>query len=78
MITVKQLKEKLNDFPEDMLLAINDDVSESQGLLQEIKVYNSENAPYDKGDNIWKNYSKLEGKDVLFLRYTGIITKELR
>lgn len=50
-MTVKELKEKLEQYPEDTLVAIS--CWEDQAFAESLKLCNRESAPSVRGDDIW-------------------------
>lgn len=69
-MTIKQLKEKIKDLPDEMQVAINESASEATGMLHSVRVikgYADENRPYDKGDDIWATNEVDEEDHVCFL-----------
>lgn len=70
-MTVKELIDELWKYPPDTIVAVN--VYEDQGLLNQVKLYYSDKAPYAKGDNVWATDDLPKNEPVLFLEWQPML-----
>ena len=67
MYTVEKLIEELQQFPKDMKVAINHNISEDQAMLMRVEKHNFDTVPYSGGDNIFAFGHIPYEEEVLFL-----------
>ena len=67
MYTIEKLIEDLKQYPKDMKVAINHNISEDQAMLIRLERHTIDNAPYCKGDDIWSCMNVRQDEEVLFL-----------
>lgn len=53
-MTVKELKEKLAKYPDDMQVVTYNEMSEDPGFADEVKVISPDNHPYCQGCDFWE------------------------
>ncbi len=67
MLTVKELKERIANVPDETKVAVNCDVSEDQDMATKTMMITRADAPYAKGDNVWDIYGIDDDEEILFI-----------
>ena len=65
---VKDLISKLKEFPEDLEVALYNEMSEDSSVVKQLEVHNKQNGPYNKGDDVWDLWGIDENQELLFLK----------
>jgi hypothetical protein len=67
-MTVIELIEELKKYPENMQVALYNNMSEDSSLSNELKVHNKQNGPYNKGDDVWDLWRIDKNEELLFIK----------
>jgi len=67
-MNVKQLKTLLEVFPEDMEIALYNQMSEDSSMAESLEIHSKENGPYNKGDDVWDLWQIDKNKSLLFIK----------
>lgn len=65
---VSELIEKLSKVSQDAEVAVYCQMSEDSDKASDVKVYNKENGPYNKGDDVWDIYDINENIEIVFIQ----------
>ncbi len=67
-MTIKELKEKIADLPDDMKVAVHVGLDEANGAAHAVEVIEGDSkCPYNKGDNPYQNGEFQEDEKVCFI-----------
>lgn len=67
-MTVIELIKKLKEYPENMQVALYNDMSEDSSLSDKLEVHNKQNGPYNKGDDVWDLWGIDKDEELLFIK----------